>query len=235
MRLMLLEVARQRGKPILLAARIPCNLEGCRVDGFDIPEWSRQNLVDILTLGTRSIDVDIAAFRDVTDGRNIKLQPCFDDHHATDAYQYPPIEFFRGVASNWWEQGADSLMTFNWFNANPELSKKMGVLHAPDSERQAYHEIGSPKTLGGKDKTFAVQRRGGYPWAEGYCNRNDVAQLPLEIPVDGATVDIVVRIGDSLPRAPCKTLKSKATASPGSICHSRIGIPSTSGSGTGMY
>ena len=198
LRLTLLEVAAGRGKPILLAARIPRNLAGCHVDGFDIQEWSRQNLVDILTLGTRSIDVDIASFRRVTSGHNIKLQPCFDDHHATDAYQYPSIEFFRGVASNWWQQGADSLMTFNWSNANPEWGRKMGALHAPDSERKAYHEIGSPATLLNKDKIFAVDRRGAFPWAEGYFNRNDDAQLPVEIPADGTFVEIVVRIGDPL-------------------------------------
>ena len=61
-RLMLLEVAQNRRRPLLLAARVPCNLEGCRQDGFDIAMWAR--------------------------GRNIKLQPCHDDHLATDAYQY---------------------------------------------------------------------------------------------------------------------------------------------------
>ena len=87
-RLMLLEVAQNRRRPLLLAARVPCNLEGCRQDGFDIAMWARENLVDILTLGSRSIDCDIDEFRRVTRGRNIKLQPCHDDHLATDAYQY---------------------------------------------------------------------------------------------------------------------------------------------------
>ena len=42
------------------------------------------------------------------------------------------------------------------------------------------------------------------------------------------------RVAARLPRAPCKVRKLKATASPGSISHSRIRIPSASGSGTGM-
>ena len=33
---MTLDVARRRGRPILLAARVPRSLQGCRVDGFDV-------------------------------------------------------------------------------------------------------------------------------------------------------------------------------------------------------
>jgi hypothetical protein len=197
-RWMLLEVAKNRGRPLLLAARVPCNLDGCRQDGFDIAEWAREHLVDILTLGARSIDCDIDGFRQLTRGRNIKLQPCHDDHHATDAYQYPPIEFFRGVAANWWHQGADSIMTFNWSNARPELCRKVGATPGPASQRQAYHEIGDPRTLRGKDKMFVVQRRGGYPWAEGYFNRNDDAVLPFELPGDGQPRSLQLRVGDHL-------------------------------------
>ena len=193
-RLMLLEVAQNRQRPLLLAARVPCNLEGCRQGGFDIAEWARENLVDILTLGSRSIDCDIEGFRRVTRGRNIKLQSCHDDHHATDAYQYPSIEFFRGVAANWWRQGADSLMTFNWSNASPKLCQIVGATPGPTSQRQAYHEIGGPRTLQGKDKMFVVQRRGGYPWAEGYFNHNDDAALPLELPADGGPWSVQIRI-----------------------------------------
>ena len=195
-RLMLLDVAKKRKRPLLLAARVPCNLEGCRQDGFDIAHWARENLVDILTLGSRSIDCDIEGFRRVTSCRNIKLQPCHDDHHASDAYQYPPIEFFRGVASNWWQQGADSVMTFNWSNANPELCRKVGAISGPASQRRAYHEIGSAQTLRRKDKMFVVQRRGGYPWAEGYFNRNDDAVLPLQLPGDDGVKNLRLRIGD---------------------------------------
>ena len=132
----------------------------------------------------------------MTRGHNIKLQPCHDDHHATDAYQYPSIEFFRGVAANWWWQRADSLMTFNWSNASPNLCQKVGATPGPASQRQAYHEIGTPQTLQGKDKMFVVQRRGGYPWAKGYFNHNDDAALPLELPADGGLRSVQIRIGD---------------------------------------
>ncbi len=197
-RTMLLDVADRRKRPILLAARVPRNLEGCRVDGFDIAEWSRQNLVDILTLGTRSVEVDIAGYRQATAGSHIKLQPCLDDHHATDGYRYPPIEYFRGTVANWWQQGADSVVTFNWSNAPPDICERIGARPGPQSQQQAYHEIGSPETLAEKDKVFVVERRGGYPWAEGFFNRNDTAPLPVKLKPDGQPTTLTIRISDDL-------------------------------------
>jgi hypothetical protein len=69
---MVLEVGRARRRPLLLAAKVPENLEGCRIDGFDVESWCRESLVDILTLGSRSADVDLAAFRRIAAGRRTR-------------------------------------------------------------------------------------------------------------------------------------------------------------------
>ncbi|MHB8866662.1 MAG: family 10 glycosylhydrolase [Pirellulaceae bacterium] len=200
-RRMLVEVESKRGRPFLLAAKVPQNLKGCHIDGFDVEVWAADNLVDIFTLGSRSMDVDIAAFRRIAAGHNIKLQPCFDDHHTTDGYCHAPIEVLRGVFGNWWQQGADSVCTFNWSNAPPEVQRQFGdnYLPGPHSHEQAYQEIGSANTLRFKDKVFPVERRGGYPWAEGYFNRNDDAPLPAQLARDGQPTELQLRISDDLP------------------------------------
>jgi hypothetical protein len=195
---MTLEVAAKRGRPVLLAARVPRSLAGCRVDGFDIEAWARENLVDILTLASRSIEVDLAGYRRATAGKNIKLQPCFDDHHAPDGYRYAPIEVLRGVFANWWQQGANSIVTFNWSNAPAEACRKAGCSPGPATHRQAYLEGGSPQSLRGKDKVFVVERRGGYPWAEGYFNHNDDAPLPVKLVGNGTPTIVSLRIADEL-------------------------------------
>jgi hypothetical protein len=148
--------------------------------------------------------VDIEGFRDAV-GERIKLQPCFDDHHATDGYRFQPIEFLRGVFANWWQQGADSVATFNWGNAPPNLAKETlqrwglsSFNEAPASHREAYLEVGDPETMVGKDKVFAVERRGGYPWAEGYFNHNRDALLPLSLRYDGTPTALSVRVSDDL-------------------------------------
>jgi hypothetical protein len=50
-----------------------------------------------------------------------------------------------------------------------------------------------------KDKVFAVERRGGYPWAEGYFNRNDDALLPAQLPRGGQAAEFRLRVSDDLP------------------------------------
>lgn len=197
-RRMALDVARARRRPLLVSAKAPRNLEGCRVDGLDVAAWIQQDLVDLLTLGSRSIDVDVTAYRRLAEGKNVKLMPCFDDHHATDGYRYPPIEVLRGVVSNWRQQGADSIVTFNWSNAPPELCETLGQPAGPIMHREAYKEIGDPAAIAWKDKTFVVQRRGGYPWAQGFFGRNDTSPLPVRIERGGEGTTLSFYVGDDL-------------------------------------
>jgi len=184
-RQMLQAVAARKGKPILLAAKVPETLAGCRVDGFDVEAWAKENLVDLFSVGSRTMDVDLKGYRQITAGRNIKLYPCFDDHHTTDGYKFPPIEVLRGVFGNWLQQGADGVETFNWSSADQAFCKRLKAPAGPASHRQAYLECGDRKTLAGKDKTFVVERRGGYPWADGYFTQNLHAPLPARLANDG--------------------------------------------------
>ena len=187
----MLEMEQKLGRPLLLAAKVPENLQGCRMDGFDVEVWAQQNLVDIFILGSRTINVDVATYRGITSGHNIKLIPCWDDHHSTDAYRSPPVEVHRGVFGNWWQQGADGIMIFNWFvDGDTEYNKNRLLTIA--------REAGSPETLHLKDKTFVSERRGGYPWAEGYFNRNELAVLPLTIHNDGRPAILMLRVSDNL-------------------------------------
>jgi hypothetical protein len=190
-RIMMLDMERKLGRPLLLSAKVPEKLEGCRVDGFDVEVWAQQNLVDIFILGSRSIDVDVAAYRRITKGHNIKLIPCWDDHHSSDAYRSPDIEIHRGIFGNWWQQGADGIMIFNWFVDGEKGYNRDRLLTVA-------REAGTPETLYLKDKTFVTERRGGYPWAEGYFNRNELAPLPLMLSNDGRPAIINIRICDNI-------------------------------------
>lgn len=198
-RTMLQEVAQQRGRPFLLAARVPQTLQGCHADGFDVQAWAEQRLADVLTLGSRTMDVDVEGMRAVV-GADVQLQPCFDDHHATDGYRYAPIEVLRGVFANHWQRGANSVMTFNWAMATPEVAKTIGGEIAPLTHQLAFHEIGDPATLAGKDKVFAIERRGGYPWSDGFFNRNDDAPLPLKLDAAHSPAKFTLHLSDAPPQ-----------------------------------
>ena len=47
-RLMTMQAAKKRGRPLLLAARLPETIAGCRVDGIDIETWTSDRLLDII-------------------------------------------------------------------------------------------------------------------------------------------------------------------------------------------
>ena len=219
LRRLTLDVERKRGRPFLLAARIPDTLVGCHFDGLEVESWVRQNLVDILVLGVRSYELEIERFRHLIGPKPIKIFATLDDHHCTDGYSWPPIEVMRGVVANWWQQGMDTLQTFNWGTAPASVRLKTGMFvkqaYFDDSDRidvyqQAYRELGSPHTLRHKDKTFVVQRRGsgGSGGAEvsdwrtpraSYQNTNMLGQLPAPLDSAGRVDTLVrVRVGDDV-------------------------------------
>ena len=198
-RRMTLKAAQKRGRPILLAARLPANIEGCRIDGIDIETWASQQLLDIIVLGCRSYEGDVAAYRRITAGTPIKLLGGSDEHHTSDGYDWPPIEVLRGLFANWWQQGVDGIYCFNWTYALPEDAARVGAL-LHDSKmaplhRQLYREVGEPRALRHQDKTFVVQRRGGggsgAPGAVGwetprfFLNTNMFGQLPAGLDNQG--------------------------------------------------
>jgi len=208
-RSMLLDVARTRGRPFLLSARVPENLEGCHFDGLDIETWAREELVDIIAIGCRSYDVDVAAFRLASEGTRIKLYPVLDAHHATDGYQHPPIEVLRGVLSNWLQQGADGIQTFNFAHVRSDTLVKYGMSDrypAWSAHLDFYRELSDMNSVKTSDRVFVVQRRGGghgpsvipnpEDWStprRAYFNTNMFGQLPMVID-PSPVVDTFVKI-----------------------------------------
>jgi len=130
-RKVILEVEKKRGRPLLLAVRVPMNIVGCQFDGIDIQRWAREKLADIFVLGCRSSEVDLTAFRSIAAGSGIKLYPCFDYVHTSDAYDYPSIELSRGIYANWWQQGADGAYTFKCYEMDPAIAQRLGANRSP--------------------------------------------------------------------------------------------------------
>ena len=194
-RLMTMEVAKERGRPLLLAARVPESIAGCRIDGIDIKTWARDRLLDIIVLGCRSFEGDVAAYRKITSGTHIKILGGSDEHHTSDGYDWSPIEVLRGVFASWWQQGVDGIYCFNWTYAMPEDAARVGALlhdfRMAPVHRKLYREIGEVESLRHKDKTFVVQRRGGggsgapgsveWETPRFFQNTNMFAQLPAHL------------------------------------------------------
>jgi len=218
-RLMLQDVSRKRGRPFLLSVRVADSVPGCHFDGFDIESWVRQNLVDMIIIGTRSIQVDLTGFKQVVRGTHVKLYPCIDQHHSPDGYHaVGSPEFLRGVAANWWHQGADGIATFNFWNELPAAAKVIGssgpLLDGQSVHAQAYTEMGDPRKLVSLDKWFVVARRygGGFydrlgnRWGD-YTNLNHQVPLPQTLGADPTWVEVYVADDLANPAEPIERLE----------------------------
>ena len=159
----LLDIGEKRGRPLLLAARVPEDPMGCHFDGMDVEAWAQDFLVDIFVVGTRTADADISTFRRITRDTPIKIYPSFDDHHSTDGYREPDLEIWRGACANWWRQNPDGMHTFNLMVSSPQSAENLDLSPSPrwQTQRKIFSEIGSPETLKGVNKVFFVERRGG--------------------------------------------------------------------------
>ncbi len=140
----LLEIAAKRGRPCLLAVRAPENVIGCHFDGFEIERWIDEQLFDLLVPGAGGACLDIPAYRRLIGDRPIPIYASWDPIHPTDAYREPPIEYWRGLYSKWWAQGADGVQVFNVDHRSPLLP-----------------ELADPKAMQHHDKVFIVERRSG--------------------------------------------------------------------------
>ena len=101
------EVAQARGRPLLIALRVPESILVCTFDGIDIETWVREQLVDILITGCGASDVDVPAYRRLAEGTSVKIYPSWDVYHPTDGYRQPPVEYWRGLVP--WGAGANLL------------------------------------------------------------------------------------------------------------------------------
>jgi hypothetical protein len=180
--------AAERGRPVELAARVDENLEACRLDGFDVEAWVREGLVDILILGSGAIDIAIEEFKELVRGTGVLIYPCL--YGWPSRYVPIPAELARGLAANYWHQGADGIYTFNWFPHEANKRYQVDLLS----------EIGDPQKLAGKPLMFAADR--GRPQRE-YPHNWMRAVLPLTLAAGQETsVSVTVGLDLAKPRLP---------------------------------
>lgn len=183
--------AGERARPIELAVRVDESLKACALDGFDVPTWVAERLVDLIVLGSGVIDINIEGFKALVAGTGILVYPCL--YGWPSKYMPIPPELARGLAANYWFQGADGIYTFNWFPHEPDKAYQVALLN----------EIGSPETLHGKNMMFAADR--GTPQREYPHNWMDAA-LPAQVAA-GRELNVPILVGEDLLKYPPAALE----------------------------
>ena len=132
------DLAKRRGRPFYLAARVAGSQEMCRRIGYDIPVWIEEGLVDILILGGGAVtdaSPEVAAFVEMCRDRGIAVYPGFDSGLPDPFVGPEELDTkdrmrTRAIASRHHRAGADGIYVFNW-HANR------------DSKRELLSQIGS--------------------------------------------------------------------------------------------
>lgn len=145
------ELGAIRGRPFLLAARVPDSLEYCTAIGLDLERWLAEGLVDMFMPGGyfrldrwetsvelgRRYGVPVYPSLDESRVGSLSNPGVMDPDRRT-------LEAYRGRAMNVWQAGAAGVHLFNMFTASHPMLQ----------------EIGSPETLVGKEKVYFVSIRG---------------------------------------------------------------------------
>ena len=211
LRIELLKIGKEQGRVIMMSARVPDCLDGCHQDGLDIEEWIREDLVDCLSLGSRSFDVKVEEFRALSD--DVQLYACYDSHHTVDGYFAPPLETLRGIWYSHLQRGADAVEYFNWSGeGKKEMVANYVNLYGMDPKKDDYVQLSSEDFTGVndkeflkmQDKTYVIDRKGGYPWGIGYGNLNADRQLPCIIEGEG---QVQLYVGENTKNAKKAVLK----------------------------
>ncbi len=185
------DVAARRGRPLLIAVRVPDSVEHAKIIGLDWERWLAEDLVDIL--------VASGYFR---------LRPWSETVELGHSYGVPVYaglsesrikarkgansrETYRARAMNAWLEGVDGIYLFNYFNPRTSL----------------WSEIGDPETLAGLDKTYWATARGPNAANSWVRDGDRFGTLPTLCPnrpvklAEGKTVSIPILVGEDLAQA----------------------------------
>ena len=133
-RMMTEDAGLRRGRPILVATRVPDDMDVGNALGLETPVWLEEGLADILIAG--------AAWR----FRPWKDTVALAHSHGVPLYANAtesgaPHEVIRGRALAAWSAGADGIYTFNEF----------------DPQSPVWNELGDPQRLRELDRTTPVE------------------------------------------------------------------------------
>lgn len=188
-----IRLGAERGRPILMATRVPATREACRHVGIDIEAWLREGLTDLLPIGGGYVPFTepITEMVELAHGHRVPVYPTISASGMRGRdRRYGTVEAWRGAASNLWRAGADGVYVFNLFPSGP-------------GER--FTQLGSPETLAGLDKLFVIDNM--------RILEGDLVQgveqsqaLPLAVPADGTSVKALLPVGDDFRQTPPKQL-----------------------------
>lgn len=118
MRKIVVEAGRRRGRRLILGARVPQTVEECRLLGYDVKTWARDNLVDYLCPSDffhTDFNIRMEDFAAIAKGTRCKLYPSIHPWIARgNDFHVQSEESYRAAANNYYAYGADGISVYNY-------------------------------------------------------------------------------------------------------------------------
>ncbi|MFH1268017.1 MAG: family 10 glycosylhydrolase [Planctomycetota bacterium] len=188
-------IGRQRGRPILVAIRVPDSIEYCAAMGFDLVRWLEDDLIDLMAASGYFRLNPWETTVELGHKHGVPVYPCLSESRLKGETQKvrASVEGYRARAMNVWDSGADGVYLFNSFNPRSPL----------------WSELGDPKKLTTMDKVYVTAARSvnnANSWLAGgtrFLNRSVLTpERPLTLkPGEAASVELQVGEQVSAPDA----------------------------------
>jgi hypothetical protein len=147
---------------LLLAARVPDNLQLSLNTGLDLRSWLEEDLVDLLIAGGgyAPFTLQLTEFTELAHQYEVPVYPCINQGAAETVSQGAFLECVRALAANWYQAGADGIYLWNLgtpfeYKTGRDLTETRGWAYA------CLDEIGDQRLLERKNKLFCVDSSPG--------------------------------------------------------------------------
>ncbi|WP_425400008.1 hypothetical protein [Aeoliella sp.] len=121
-------IGRQRGRPFLIAIRIPDSMDYCRAMGLDVEKWLEDDLVDIVT-GADYFKLEPWENLAATGKKyDVPVYACFEIRRVQgkENRRKTDVKLWRGEAYNAWKAGVDGIYLMNRFDPRDPLTRQLG-------------------------------------------------------------------------------------------------------------
>lgn len=193
------EVGTRRGRPILLAVRVPDSVGYARAIGLDLEAWLSGGLVDLLVT-TSYIQLQPWDYSVALGHRHgVKVYASLDESRLNDPEarrERMTVEAYRARAADAWAAGVDGVYLFNHFDPRSPL----------------WRELGDRRKLVELDKDYFASYRGigsatfPRPVYQRLPTLNPTAPLPLSA---GSPTGVQLYLGDEF--SPTATVSPNVT------------------------
>jgi len=179
------EHGNRRGRPILVAARVPITVRTGLHIGIDTEQWLEEDLVDVLVIGLGCFPFTnpVRELAELAHAHDVPVYPSIAGSGRTEQLT---IEHWRGTAANFFHGGADGVYLFNTFPGTPQ--------------HPHFTELGDPEKLARANKIFAIDH--------GPVNDGGVVQaleqsqiLPKELDAPHKSREVTLPVGDDVAAA----------------------------------